>query len=255
MTSQVDPQEAAKRVAAQKRLKTLTVDDVITIDEYTDGLEEKIALLESELAKAGEPVCHAWAKFTHPGAREEISAGVKAPTMEQAFDLFFHGTDYARDNHGVILLGSDMHSVPGKPAPASTSTASDIPDLPGGAPQPVQPEQAGPSAQEEFVVGQIYDFVCYRLVITPQAGNKAKVEFFTNAYQNPVDRYAFLTSYAKPDWLIKKFSAIGPWEERHFQLASDQMLRNPFRVFWKQSEKTNDRGTHYKDLERLEPVK
>lgn len=259
MTAQpVDPKENARMVEAQQRLKTLTWQELLSMNDYIAGLEARIEQLESELKDAGghpiniklsEEPAHAWAKFTHPGAREELSFGTKGQTMEETIDAFFAGVDYAYENWKVVPVSAasvaQQHPETTGPGATDEQQATPASGKEQGRPRP-------PKA-DEIEVGQESSFVCYQLKINPQAKN-TQVLFFTNAYRDPIDEYAYLTVYNTPDKLAEIFKAVGAWIPDHFTKPYDAVLPKPFVVHWRKSTKTNSKGTHYMDLIRLEKL-
>lgn len=254
MTAQpVDPDENAKMVEAQQWLKTHSWQDIVAMNEYIAGLEARIEQLENELKDAGgksitvqmEPPAHAWAKFTHPGEREELSFGTKGQTMEETMDAFFAGVDYAYEVHGVVPISAS--SV----APQRSEATAEPKDEPSSGKAQGRPR---PPKADEVEVGKVSSFVCYQLKINPQAKN-TQVLFFTNAYRDPIDEYAYMTAYNTPEKFAEIFKALSPsWMAEHFTKPYDAVLEKPFIVHWRKSLKTNMKGTHYMDLIRLEKI-
>lgn len=166
----------------------------------------------------------------------QFNLTIRAATPESAMDGIIRGIQYAQEHYKLSTIRPET-GVPGPAAPSAPQNGQ--PTTPG-APAPAgQPAQTNGNGSTGYIHAT-------KLEIVPSADGKVALKWYSAGHQ-----YPDITSTRPADKAVELLRATGDWTTDHVKAVGTYQVRH--KIAWRESEKMNSRGNHYKDVVSLIP--
>ena len=227
-------------------------------DEYTIWLERKINSVKTELeAKPGaESRGTVWSNFYgvhndpagNPHVVQFSITGRSDVSPVEALRLMLDLESFAK-RQGLFPWPPTGVQIDAR---GNVRRETELPVDELSAPVPTAPLPAAPVTHDELTPAQGGTFLCVQLGVTPVAGGKVQLKFFSNDKKQPVNDYPTLTTTKIIPQAISGLAPTGQWTEQHFTVAQNYPVK--FTVTWKQGKQIPNSKNFYKDITSIEPA-
>lgn len=167
----------------------------------------------------------------------QFNLTVRAMTPEEAIDGILRGIKHAEEKYKLNTVRPET-GIPGPSAPADPNSRFSNAAIPGAPAAPAAP--AAPSNGN----GQNGYIHAIKLEIVPSADGKVALKWYAQGHQ-----YPDITSVRQADKALEMLRSTGDWTENHVKAVGTYQVRH--KIAWRESEKTNSKGNHYKDITSL----
>jgi len=211
--------------------------------------EQEVEVPVSYLPEAGGVAfLELWGTVTDSATerREAFKINITARGLspQEALDSIIDCMKYANERYHLKPYNPLAPQTPRKPV--GTTPEPNVKTASAAAPAPVAKPQSPTAAVAQPAQLDNGTIRVVKVVVTPRTDGKSKVEFFAEGR-----RYADLSAVMTPDNLANLFGAVDEaWSPEHFQVATEYPVS--FTAFWKESDKVNTAGKHYRNVVKLE---